>query len=185
MIKVDATHGRVQFRDGEGKVWLGPCTAGVQLADGSFIAFDDDARPESGVDGLVVRQRPTDGLELRWNFQPRPAEGALGLWLEVHNPTGSAVAVVRLEVLAAPDDFVRPDPEQPWLALGPRLLVGVDSSGATSCEITPGLTASQSLAAILPPGGTLPSELLWLVLDRSPEEARASFTAAVAREQGG
>ncbi|MDB5102095.1 MAG: hypothetical protein JWM80_6516 [Cyanobacteria bacterium RYN_339] len=185
MIKVDATHGRVQLRDAEGKVWLGPCRAGVQLADGTYISLDDDARPESGVDGLVVKQRKAGGPELRWHFQPHPAEGALGLWLEIHNPTGSALAVVRLEVLVAPDDFVRPDADQPWLAMGPRMLVGFVSEGAPNCQITSGLVASQSVAAILPPGGTLPSELLWLVLDQTPADARASFTSAVKREQGG
>lgn len=184
MIRVDATNGRVQFRDGEGRVWLSPCRAAVVLADGRRYAFDDEARPESGVDGLVVRQRLGDGPELRWHFQPRPAEGALGMWLEVHNPTGEAIALVRLDVLIAPEATAQPDPDQPWLALGPQVLVGFASAGAPQCSITPGLTASQPVAMILPPGGTLPSELLWLVAGRPVAEAHASYVAAVKREGG-
>jgi len=185
VIRVDATNGVVQLRDGEGRVWLGPCRGAVHLADGQVFAFDDDARPESGVDGLVVRQRPRGGPELRWHFQPRPAEGALGMWLEAHNATGSAIAIVRFDVLTAPDDMARPDPEQRWLAQGPRLLIGFASPGAPRCTITPGLTACQAVAALLPPGGTLPSELLWLVWDQPAEAAHASYAAAVKREAGG
>jgi hypothetical protein len=184
VIKVDATNGRVQFRDGEGRARLGPCRAGVALADGRSFRFDDEAKPESGVDGLVVRQRPAGGPELRWHFQPHPADGALGMWLEVHNHTDAAIALVRLDVLAAPEDTVQPDPDRPWLAQGPRLLVGFASAGASSCSVVPGLVASQPIAMILPPGGTLPSELLWLVLDCAPDEAYASYAAAVKREAG-
>lgn len=191
-FRVDATDGQVRLRDAQGAVWLGPCTAAAILADGTRVAFDDDARPESGVDGLVVRQGRRGQVELRWHFEPRPKDQALAVWLGVYNATDEAVGVTHLEVLSAPAGLAgalaKVHHEQPWLVSleshEHRLLVGFAGEGTHGGRILgdPGLVAiAHPPVDILPPGGLMGSDLLVLVADHP--DARRVYDAAVAAER--
>jgi hypothetical protein len=173
MIRVDATDGRVRLRNGQGAIWLDPCRAAAVQVDGKRWEMSDDAVPESGVDGLVVRQRWRGGPELRWHFQPR--EGALVSWLEVHNASDDPLELATLEVLAAPLE-----------GEADVLVIGFASPGAPDTAIS--MSGGKLLAIAhlpgtpLPPGGTLPSELLFLALDHP--RGRELFEQEVARESG-
>jgi hypothetical protein len=203
VIRVDATDGEVTLRDATNGIWLAACQAGVALGGGRYETFDEATRPETGVDGLVVR-RPGRGdrPELRWHFQRRPKDQAVALWLEIHNATGDSLVVERLDVLVAPGGFLAGASESqrfsrplatPWLAAiegagNHSLWIGFASAGVQAGEIeidahSPRLVARTHPAGVqLPPGGTLASELLLLIVDQPVIEARRLFEAEMALE---
>jgi hypothetical protein len=206
VIRVDATDGKVTLRDAGAGIWLADCLAGVALADGRYETFDEATRPETGIDGLVVR-RPGNSTrpELRWHFQRRPRDQALALWLEIYNATGQTLQVERLDVLVAPTGFLgRPTAaysltrplQTPWLAAldsvdSHSLWIGFASAGVQHGEIwaagssleSPWLVARTRPGGVpLPPGGTLASELLLLIVDQPAAGARRLFEAEMAIE---
>lgn len=201
LLRVDATDARVALRGADGAIWLGPCRAGVALADGRYFEITENARPESGVDGLVVRMPGRgDVPELRWHFQPRPQDQALALWLEVYNATDESLAIARLDVLLAPVVIpLAPFAASPVWLQGDmhKLLAAFASGGTQQGEVIvatgdrtepPSLdrlvAATHPVGVQLPPGGLLASELLLVVVDQPRETALDLLKQEIARETG-